>query len=40
MDKQLSLLYGWHMLNVRQAKYFFNTMFLRTNIDCDVISAL
>ena len=40
MDKQLSLLYGWHLLNVRQAKYLFSTMFIGTNIDCDVINAL
>jgi len=40
MDKQLSLLYGWHLLNVRQAKYIFSTMFLVRNIDCDVINAL
>jgi len=36
MNKQLSLLYGWHLLNVRQAEYLFSTMFVGTNIDYDV----
>jgi len=40
MDKELSLLYGWHLLKVWQAKYLFSTMFLWTNIDCDVTNAL
>jgi len=40
MDKQLSLLYGWHLLNVQQAKYLYSTMLVGTNIDCEVINAL
>jgi len=40
MDQQLSLLYGWRLLNVWQAKYLFSTMFVATNIDCDVLNAL
>ena len=39
-DKQLSLLYNWHLLNVRQAKYLFSTIFVGTNRDCDVINTL
>ena len=40
MYKQLSLLYGSHLLNVQQAKYLFSTMLVGTNIDCDVINAM
>ena len=40
MDKQLSLLYGWHLLYVWQAKYLFSTMFIGTNSDCDLINVL
>jgi len=40
MDKQLSLLYGWHLLNVQQAKYLFSNMFTGANVSCDVINAL
>ena len=40
MDKQPLLLYAWHLLNVRQAKHLFSTIFVRTNSDCDVINEL
>ena len=39
-DKQLSLLYDWHLLNVRQAKYLFSAIFVGTNSDCDILNAL
>jgi len=40
LAKQLSLLYDWHLLNVRQAKYLFSAMFVGRNSNCDVINAL
>ena len=40
LAKQLSLLYDWHLLNVRQAKYLFSSMFVGRNSNCDVINAL
>jgi len=40
MDKQLSLLCGWHLLNVRHARYFFSTTLLGINSNCDVINVL
>jgi len=40
LDKQLSLLYDWHLQNVQQTKYLFSTTFVGTNSDCDVINAL
>ena len=36
----LSLLYDWHLLNVRQAKYLFSAMFVGRNSNHDVINAL
>jgi len=40
MDKQLSLLYGWHLLNVQQAKYLHSTMFVGGNSNCNVVNVL
>jgi len=40
VDKQLSSLYGLHLLNVGQAKYHFSTVFAGTNSECDVTNAL
>jgi len=40
LTKHLSLLYDWHLLNVRQAKYLFSAMFVGRNSNCDVINAL
>jgi len=39
-DKQLSLLYDWHLLNARQAKYLFSAILVGTNRDYDVIHTL
>jgi len=40
MHKQLSLLYDWHLQNVRQTKYLFSAILVGTNNDRDVINEL